>query len=450
MQVRSIYFLASFLIASCVYAELTVGRASFAPLVKKVDGSVVNIFVEKKVVVQPTPVFEDPFLELFGGRGVFGFSPSTPKPMEGMQKSLGSGVIIDASGIILTNVHVIKNATKIYVKLSDGHVFSAELVAKDEKLDLALLKIDSGSLKLNSAVIGNPDESEVGDIVLAIGNPFGIGNTVTTGIISAKARFGGFIQTDAAINSGNSGGALLNANGELIGINNFILSKDGTNTGVGFAIPVHMIKPIMDAFKRDQKEVVRGWVGVVVENISSKLQKSLKNDIVQGAVVTFIHALSPASGIQVGDIIRKINGYNVVNDETFYYRFAGVPVGEKVALEIYRGGRVFSVTVNSIEPPASSVQRKSIDGKNILSGITVANLSPALEVKMDLDYNENGVVVLEVDPQSLVSRMVTSRDILYTVNNQRVLTVEALTNILQKEEIVSFQVLRDQQLIEYR
>lgn len=446
---RLVFVIAYFLIASLVQAETKVGVISFAPLVKKTQESIVNIFVEKKVVVHQTPVFEDPFLELFGGRGVFGFSPNSPKPMEGVQKSLGSGIIIDASGIILTNVHVIKNATKIYVKLSDGHVLLAELVSKDEKLDLALLKVNPGRLKLNPVTIGNPDESEIGDVVLAIGNPFGVGNTVTTGVISAKARFGGFIQTDAAINSGNSGGALLNANGELIGINNFILSKDGTNTGVGFAIPINMIKPIMDAFKRGKKEVVRGWVGIVVEDISSKTQHLLKDDIVQGAVITFIHKLSPASGIKVGDIVRRINGYNVINNETFYYRFAGVPVGEKVELEIYRDGGVFNVSVSSVEPPASSIQRKLIDSKNILSGVTVANLSPALEVQLDLDYNENGVVILEVDPKSLVSRMVTSRDILYTVNNQRVFSVEALTTILRKEEIISFQVLRDQQLIEY-
>lgn len=428
----------------------TKGMFSFSPVVKKVAPSVVNIYSERVQVVQNSPFAMDPLMQLFMGRS-FNFDSLFNMPREVIQRSLGSGVVIGKDGTVLTNVHVIKDATKIKVILYDGRVYDATVAVKDDKIDLAVLKIQNPTVELLPIEMGDPELMEVGDMVVAIGNPFGVGTTVTTGIVSAVSRFGGFIQTDASINVGNSGGALVNLEGQLIGINNFIISKSGTSAGVGFAIPINMARPAIAQLKNGGGNVQRGWSGLLVQSITPELAKTFNMEIPMGVVVNAIHPLRPAKEIQVGDLITEMNGKPLMDKETFYYRLAGIPVGDNVTLKVKRKNKEFSTQFSLIKPVEIPIrQRTTLKGNHIFNGVVVANLSPALEAELNLDGMRQGVIILGAVVQHATLRLFQKHDIIHMINNHVVLSVDDVIKVLKAEKVKSIKLIRNGQTVEIK
>ena len=406
---------------------------SYAPLVKKTAPAVVNIYT-KLVVEQPVfgfnPLLNDPFFQQFLG------APLRKR----MENALGSGVIVDKNGLILTNAHVVKNAKEIVVVLSDREEFRANIVLVDERTDMAVLKIDTKDKNIPYIKLGDSDDVEVGDIVLAIGNPFGVGQTVTSGIVSATSRtaagvsdFNFFIQTDAAINPGNSGGALINMSGELIGINSAIYSKNGGYMGIGFAIPSNMAKVVVHAAKTDGK-LNRSWFGVSAQAITNDIAESLGLDSHKGAMITAIHPASPAkkAGLRVGDIVVKINGYSVEQPTELRFRAAMVEVGNDINLEVFRGGEILKLHFTATKAPEDIPRdTTTLKGYNPFNGVTVANLSPALADEIgNIDMNERGVVVIKT---VAISRLGLKKgDIIKSVNKVKIKSVKQLKKILRK------------------
>jgi serine protease Do len=326
---------------------------SFAAIARRAMPAVVNVFTSQRVRVQPFPSpfgEEDPFNEFFRH-----FLPDTP--IEREQRSLGSGVIIDSSGYILTNHHVVANADEIQVKLSDGRNFSAKLVGSDSRTDVALVRINGKDLP--QAEIGNSEDIGVGDWVLAIGNPFGLEQTVTAGIVSAKERvigagpFDDFIQTDASINPGNSGGPLIDASGRVVGVNTAIFSRSGGSVGIGFAIPINLAKEVTDQLRASHR-VVRGWLGVAMQDVTPELARSFGLKEPRGALVADIYRGGPAhrGGIRRGDVIVGFNGREVKNSRELSRWVVDTPIRSTVAIEILREGQKRSLQVTIDEPPA--------------------------------------------------------------------------------------------------
>ena len=412
---------------------------SFAPVVKKVAPAVVNIF-SKRVVRQRSvsPFFNDPFFKRFFGKdfGMFGL------PRERIQSSLGSGVIVSEDGLIVTNHHVIKGATEITVVLADRREFAAELVLDDERTDLAVLRIDPGGKKLPYVAFQDSDEVEVGDLVLAIGNPFGVGQTVTSGIVSATARtqigitdFSFFIQTDAAINPGNSGGALVTLDGKLLGINTAIYSRNGGSVGIGFAIPANMVKTVVASALRGG-ELVRAWSGLIGQNLTQDLAEGFGLETPGGVIVKKVYPGGPAdrAGVGPGDVILSLGGRQVADVASFRYRIATRELGAEVRLEIWRDRGTRSLTLALIaapeNPPRNEVQ---LSGKVPLSGAVVANLSPALAEELDLTGAWDGVIILKVARGSVADRLrFRPGDIIVAVNRQGVRDVTALDAALKR------------------
>ncbi|MEP3303376.1 MAG: trypsin-like peptidase domain-containing protein, partial [Roseibium sp.] len=302
-------------------------KLSFAPIVKDVAPAVVNVYASRKVVQQRrvSPFFNDPFFRRFFGNPDKGLT----RPQERVQSSLGSGVVISADGTVITNHHVIKDADEVRVALNDRREFDAEIVLLDERTDLAVLKI-KGEGPFDFVPFAGSDSLEVGDIVLAIGNPFGVGQTVTQGIVSALARtqvgvtdYQFFIQTDAAINPGNSGGALVDMNGQLVGVNTAIFSRSGGSNGIGFAIPAHMVQFVATAAGEGGK-VQRPWLGATVQLVNAEIAEALSLDRPRGVIVTNIYPDSPAddAGLRVSDLVIAIDGKEVLDPDSFGYRFA--------------------------------------------------------------------------------------------------------------------------------
>ena len=364
---------------------------SFAPLVKKVKPAVVNVYASQKVV-QRSPFEGDPFFERFFGRK--GFAPKSRN-----QNSLGSGVIVDDSGIIITNHHVIRNADKIKVVLSDGREFDSEIILKDEKADLAVLKINAGE-KLPTIELGDSEAVEVGDLILAIGNPFGVGQTVTSGIISALARsrvgvsdFGFFIQTDAAINPGNSGGALVDMAGRLIGINTAIFTKSGGSNGIGFAVPSNMVKVILRSSQSGGDHVTRPWIGATFQNVTPDLAENLGLRSPRGAMVVGIVDGGPAhkAGIKLGDVVLAINDRKVDHPDAMGYRLATIGVGGSARMSVLSQGKQKTFDVELLKAPESTPRQElEIRGRNPFSGALVMNLSPAVAAELGMDGNKSG------------------------------------------------------------
>ena len=303
-------------------------RYSYAPVVQKVTPSVVNVYAAR-VVENRNPFMEDPFFRRFFGGGGGGM------PQQ-VQRSLGSGVIVDAGGLVMTNNHVIEGATEVKIALADKREFEAEIVLKDSRTDLAVLRVKDGREKFAAIDIGNSDELQVGDVVLAIGNPFGVGQTVTHGIVSALARtqvgitdYQFFIQTDAAINPGNSGGALVDLAGRLIGVNTAIFSRSGGSQGIGFAIPVNMVKVVVASAKGGGTTVKRPWLGAKLQNVTPDIAESLGLKRPAGALVATVMEKSPAAraGLKTGDLIVAIDGQTVDDQNAFDYRFATKALG---------------------------------------------------------------------------------------------------------------------------
>jgi len=330
---------------------LTAGPVSYADAVKKASPSVVNVYTTKLTVKKGKSIFSDPRLQRYFGNRF------TTRPYVKRENSLGSGVIISSDGLIMTNNHVIQDAEEIRVVLSDGRTLQAKVVGTDPDTDLALLNI--GEKGLNVIKAGNSDTMQVGDVVLAIGNPFGVGQTVTMGIVGATGRshlgintFENFIQTDAAINPGNSGGALINANGELVGINTAIFSKSGGSHGIGFAIPVKLAEGVMQQLLKHGR-VVRGWLGLAGQDMTPELAKSFNLKETTGVLISGVLEGGPAdqAGIKPGDIISQINdlGQKSANEVLNY--IATLTPGDKVEISGWRGDSEFKLEADVVERP---------------------------------------------------------------------------------------------------
>lgn len=414
-------------------------QLSFAPLVKQTSPAVVNIYAKRIVRERMrviSPFMNDPFFGQFFGQGFGGGAVQ-----ERIENSLGSGVIVDASGQIATNTHVIKGALEITVVLADGREFDAEKVLVDEKTDMAILRIDPKGEKLAFLPLADSDAIEVGDLVLAIGNPFGVGQTVTSGIVSATARTGMgaldyryFIQTDAAINPGNSGGALIDMNGRLIGINSMIFTRDGGSLGLGFAIPANMVATVIDASKRGDK-LVRPWTGLSGQAVTSDMMASLGLNRARGALINRVHPNGPGAkaGIKVGDVILSINGHDIQDPEALKFRLATVPIGGDVLMAVSRGGKSFEAKMKAeAAPEVPPREAYTIDGRTPLTGATLANISPAVADEIGLDHPDaEGVVVMDVADGTPAARMgLRTGDILMMLNGADIPAMRQLREAL--------------------
>ncbi len=374
---------------------------SFADLAKKAKNSVVNVSTVKVIKGRgqvPMPFGpNDPFRDFFDRF----FRDQIPKDFR--QQSLGTGVIIDQEGFILTNNHVVEMADEIKVKLADEKEYLAKIIGRDQKTDLALIKIDSDK-PLSPLPLGDSDKLEVGEWVVAIGNPFGLGNTVTAGIVSAKYRqigqssYDNYIQTDASINPGNSGGPLLNTVGEVVGINTAIFSQSGGSIGIGFAIPINMAKDLLPQLKTGK--VVRGWLGVMIQKITPELKQKLDLKDEKGALVADVTSGGPAekAGIQRGDVIVSFNGKEIKEMSELPYVVASTPVGKSVTVEVIRKGKKKNVEVKISELKDEKEAPVVTEAKPKL-GMTVEDLTPELAKNFGLSESK-GVVVVEIEEGS--------------------------------------------------
>lgn len=402
-------------------------KMSFAPVVKRAAPAVVNVS-SKRVVTQRA----DPFWEFFGGG----------MPRDRVQQSLGSGAIIRDDGVIITNNHNIEGATEIMVQLADRREFAATVLLADPRSDLAVLKIDPKGEKLPVIAIDDQVQLEVGDLVLAIGNPFGVGQTVTNGIVSATARsnvgitdYSFFIQTDAAINPGNSGGPLVDMNGDLIGINTAILSRSGTSSGVGFAIPAAMARQVINAALGGGHSVVRPWLGARTQTVTAEIARSLGQTAPRGALVADVWPGGPAdrAGLKQGDVILSVNGQPVNDPSSVTYYFGSRKPGDQVPVVVMRDGRERPVNVRADAPPSEpAADERKLDGRNPFQGATVANLSPALADSKGIDpFTGKGVVVTAIEPSSYGARAgIQPGDMIRGVNGKEVNSVRELAAAL--------------------
>ena len=395
---------------------------SYAPVVKRVAPAVVNVYASRVEQRPNNPLFDDPiFRPFFGGGG---------QPRGRVAQSLGSGVIVDASGLVVTNHHVIEGMTDVKVSLADKREFEAEIVLRDQRTDLAVLRIKGGS-NFPVLELGDSDALEVGDFTLAVGNPFGVGQTVTQGIVSALARtqvgisdFGFFIQTDAAINPGNSGGALVDLNARLVGINSAIYSRSGGSIGIGFAIPVNMVKVVIATAKSGGKIVKRPWLGATLQSVSHEIAESLGLERSTGALVAEIVERSPAAeaGLKRGDIITSVDGLAVDDPEALGYRLATKPLGGVASLGVQRGGKsvIAPLKLQSAPetPPRETIK---LTGNSPFAGATVMNLSPAVQEELGGAVGREGVVVADVEESSIAANVgIQKGDIVIAVNDARI------------------------------
>jgi Do/DeqQ family serine protease len=393
---------------------------SFAPIVKRVAPAVVNVYAQH-VVENQNPFMADPFFRQFFGGGT---------PSRQVERSLGSGVIVDPSGLVVTNFHVIRGASQVKVALSDKREFDADVVLKDERSDLAVLRIKGAHERFPTLEFGDSDKLQVGDVVLAIGDPFGVGQTVTHGIVSALARtqvgtsdYQFFIQTDAPINPGNSGGALVDMSGHLVGINSAIASSSGGSEGIGFAIPANLVRVVVASAEGGAKEVKRPWFGAKLQEVTSGIADSLGLKVPTGALVASVAADSPAAraGIKVGDLIVSVDGVEIEDPNAFDYRFATKPLGGTAQIGVVRQGRNMVLPVALQPLPDRPRDEVEIRSASPFRGATVANLSPALADELRLDPQAEGVVVTAVaDGSTAQSIGFQPGDIVVSVNNQRI------------------------------
>ena len=410
---------------------------TFAPLVKQAAPAVVNIYTQRLVQQRLSP-FEDPAFQQF-----FGNAMPPGMNRQRMDNSLGSGVIVRSDGLIVTSNHVINGAEQIRVVLTDRREFDAVLLTADEHSDLAVLRIDNKGEKLPYVELKDSDEAEVGDLVLAIGNPFGVGQTVTSGIISAithravgsSGDLDYFLQTDAAINPGNSGGALIAMDGRLVGINSAIYTKTGGNMGIGFAVPSNVVRVLLSAVEHGQKNIVRPWIGIEGQAVTAALAASLNMAQPSGLLVNRIHPASPAAlaGVQAGDVIVAINGRPVEDAESFRYRLGTTSVGSSVLFSILRKGQKLDVSVHLIAPPEDPPrQRARVTGLNPLGGAEIENLSPAVSEETGIRNLEHGIIVSDVKEGAAAANVgIQPGDIILSINGTKLTDVNSAIAILQ-------------------
>jgi Do/DeqQ family serine protease len=409
---------------------------SFAPVAKRAAPAVVNIYTRKVVERRVSPLFSDPLFRRFFG-DAFGLGVE-PKRRH-IQNSLGSGVIVSADGLIVTNNHVIDDSDEITVVLSDRREFDASIILTDKAADLAVLKVDPGDEDLPYLEFRDSDDLEIGDLVLAIGNPFGVGQTVTSGIISALSRtqkgisdYNFFIQTDAAINPGNSGGALITMDGRLAGINTAIYSRSGGSIGIGFAIPSNMVRVVVA--EAAGGKVVHPWLGAKVQTMGSDLAEALGLSAPAGVIVSKLYDQGPAAraGLQVGDVILAIGNHRVDAEQAVRFRLATLQPGRDASLTVWRDKRQVKLSLPVEAPPENPARdERLLDGPHPLSGAKVANLSPALAEELELEDLWDGVIVVGVVRGSAAQRIgLQAGDLIVAVNDTEVDLVSTLEDVL--------------------
>src|SRR5215213_7359972 len=410
-------------------------RMSYAPVVQKAAPSVVNVYAAR-VVENRNPFMDDPFFRRFFGGGGGGM------PREQVQRALGSGVIVDAAGLVMTNNHVIEGASEVKIALADKREFEAEVLLKDARTDLAVLRVKDGREKFTAIDLGNSDELLVGDVVLALGNPFGVGQTVTHGIVSALARtqvgitdYQFFIQTDAAINPGNSGGALVDLSGRLVGLNTAIFSRSGGSQGIGFAIPVNMVKVVVASAKTGGTTVKRPWLGAKLQNVTPEIAEGLGLKRPSGALVATVTEKSPAArgGLRTGDLIVAVDGQLVDDSNAFDYRFATKPLGGSAQIGVVRGGKETKLSV-ALEVAAETPRDEIVIGaRSPFMGVKVANMSPALADELRLDPSAEGVVILDIANGSVAQNLGFQRgDVIAAVNNEKIARTRDLDRVAKE------------------
>jgi serine protease Do len=407
------------------------GSNGFPAVAKATMPAVVNISTTRVVKGQgmpASPFMDDPFFKHFFGEE---FGRQFQIPRDRRENSLGSGVIVSADGYIVTNAHVVEKADEIKVLLSDKREFTGKVVGSDPKSDIAVIKIKGKDLPTLSW--GDSEKLEVGEYVLAIGNPFGLNSTITLGIVSAVGRanmgieqYENFIQTDAAINPGNSGGALVNTRGELIGINTAIFSRTGGSMGIGFAIPSNMAKGVMDSLVKTGK-VVRGYLGVSIQDLNAEMAKQFGLDEKQGALVSDVVAGSPAdkAGFKTGDVILKYDGKEIENSTMLRHRVAETPVGKKTEVLVQRDKKTVKLNVKIAEQPmdmsASSESVKSANKSTAFAGLEVGNLTREIASQLRLPRGTQGVVVTQVETGSAAEKAgVNQGDVIVELNRKPV------------------------------
>src|SRR5919202_4944305 len=405
---------------------------SYAPVVKKTAPAVVNIYATRKLRQTASPYGNDPLYRRF-----FGTGPGAPR--ERVQNALGSGVIVRPEGIVVTNNHVVENADAVRVALADRREFEADILLKDDRSDLAVLRIRAPGESFPAVPIGDSDALEVGDIVLALGNPFGIGQTVTSGIVSGLARtqvgvtdYQFFIQTDAAINPGNSGGALVDMAGRLIGVNTAIYSRSGGSNGIGFAIPSNMVHLVVDSALSGG--IKRPWLGARLQDVTPEIADSLKLPRPSGTLIAELADSGTAkeSGLQTGDVILAVDGQEVLDSNGFGYRFATRKLGATASLTVLRQGRQIIVPVAVRTAPETTPRdERLLRGRSPLTGATVVNLSPAVSEELSLDPRFRGVAVLKVEARSAAQLLGLERgDVIVAFNEEKVASTRDLERVL--------------------
>ena len=414
-------------------------RLSFAPVVERVAPAVVNVYATSQAR-NDSPFEGDPFFERFFGGGPFGSPFGMPR--ERARSSLGSGVIVDPSGLVVTNDHVISGATEIRVALADGRQYEAETLLRDERADLAVLKID-GDDPFPVLPFGDSDALQVGDLVLAVGNPFGVGQTVTSGIVSAVARTGigindsaFFIQTDAAINPGNSGGALVDIDGNLAGINTAIFSRSGGSIGIGFAIPVNMVRTIVAEALAGGTEVARPWIGILTQEVTPDIAASLGLAAPHGALVAQIDPDSPAerAGLLIGDLILSADGREIGDPAGLDYRLAVAGIGKPVELQIWRDGEAVDLAVVAeSEPELDEGDLMRLGGRSPLAGALVADLTTSLAQRLEIRGANRGAVIVDVEPYSPAHRTgFRPGDVVTGLQGEAVRSAEDLAGLVEE------------------
>ncbi len=412
--------------------QLPAGKAdvvlSFAPVVKRVAPAVVNVYASRVEKRPRNSLLDDPiFRQFFGGHD---------RPGNPTAQSLGSGVIVDASGLVVTNYHVIDGMTDVRVAMSDKREYPADIVLRDERTDLAVLRL-KGAKDLPVMELGDSDALEVGDIVLAVGDPYGVGQTVTQGIVSGLARsqigksdYQYFVQTDAAINPGNSGGALVDMRSRLIGINSAIYSQSGGSVGIGFAIPVNMVKSVITAARSGADRVRRPWLGASLQGITRDMGEALGLDRAAGVLVSDFVDNSPAeaAGLKRSDVITAVDGATVDDPDAFGYRIATKPLGGTADLTVRRGAQTLHVAMKLMAAPEVPARDPvTLDNESPFSGATVVNFSPAVADDLQLNGIRQGVVVTAVGDNSAAAMTgIQKGDVILGLGRAKITTTRQL------------------------
>lgn len=409
-------------------------QLSFAPVVRQTAGSIVNVYATRSERRQ-NAAMEEYFRRFFGDN-----APGVPRGRS--QSSLGSGVIVDPSGLVITNNHVIENMNEVKVALADRREFEADILLRDPRTDIAVLKL-RGATNLQAVELGDSEALQVGDIVLAIGNPFGVGQTVTQGIVSALARtqvgisdYQFFIQTDAAINPGNSGGALIDMNGRVVGINTAIYSRSGGSIGIGFAVPSSMVRVVLNSAKGGSKSVVRPWLGARLQPVDGDIANGLGLERPTGVLVTAVYDKGPAAeaGLKRGDTILMVDGQPVDNPDSFGYRYTLKGTEGQAPLTVLRGGKQSTIHVR-LAPPPENPPREPVRGRSRtpFAGATLVNMSPAVADELQVDIADDGVVVSDLEERSVAASVGFEKgDQIVAINGERLASTKDAERMINR------------------